>query len=59
MHTLSKQMRTIANEKFSPQSDPIFFISLARLDENAEVQDTDRVDGRTALDDFILGHDSI
>ena len=46
---------------FTPKTDPLFFLYLERLSMAEKLKDNkdDRVDGRRALNDFILEHDSI
>ena len=46
---------------FTPETDPLFFLYLERLSMAEKLKDNkdDRVDGRRALNDFILEHNSI
>ena len=46
---------------FTPKTDPLFFLYLERLSMAEKLKDNkdDRVDGRRALNDFILEHESI
>ena len=48
-------MKEIANVKYSPDKDPTFFVFLNRLEKAALFKETDRINGRSALDDFISG----
>ena len=52
-------MKEIANTKYSEEGDPVFFIFLERLEKAALFKETDRINGRTALDDFISGAGSL
>lgn len=44
---------------YSREKDPKFFIFLERLEKAAEFKELDRVNGRSALDDFVTGPTSI
>jgi predicted signal transduction protein with EAL and GGDEF domain len=44
---------------YSREKDPKFFIFLERLENAAEFKELDRLNGRTALDDFVTGKKSI
>jgi len=44
---------------WNKESDPMFFMYLDRLANAEKLKETDRIDARTALDDFIIGLDSI
>jgi hypothetical protein len=59
MNTFSAKMKEIANTKYSEEGDPVFFIFLERLEKAALFKETDRINGRTALDDFISGAGSL
>lgn len=52
-------MKEISNVKYSKEKDPAFFVFLDRLEKVALFKETDRVDGRIALDDFIVGENSL
>jgi hypothetical protein len=58
MNTFGKQMKDIALVKYTPESDPTFYVFLDRLEKAALFKETDRINGRTALDDFITGQNS-
>lgn len=52
-------MKQISEVKYSPETDPIFFVFLDRLEKAALFKETDRINGRVAMDDFIVGKDSL
>ena len=55
MNEFGFQMKEIANTKYSEETDPAFYVFLERLEKAALFKETDRVNGRIALDDFIVG----
>jgi EAL domain-containing protein (putative c-di-GMP-specific phosphodiesterase class I) len=44
---------------YSKEKDPKFYIFLERLEKAAEFKELDRINARTALDDFVTGKKSI
>jgi hypothetical protein len=52
-------MKQISEVKYSPETDPSFFVFLDRLEKAALFKETDRINGRVAMDDFITGKDSL
>lgn len=52
-------MKQIAEVKYSKQEDPGFYLFLDRLEKAALFKESDRVDGRTALDNFVTGENSL
>jgi hypothetical protein len=52
-------MKQIAEVKYSEQDDPSFYLFLDRLDKAALFKESHRVDGRTALDSFVTGENSL
>lgn len=52
-------MKDITQAKSNPKSEPKFFNTLDRLDNAEAFKETDRVDGKLALNDFITGQDSL
>ena len=59
LNKFSSRMRAISNQKYSAQTDPNFYLFLDRLEKAALFKETDRINGRTALDDFIVGENSL
>ena len=58
---LKSKIMDLNKTVFTPKTDPLFFLYLERLSMAEKLKDNkdDRVDGRRALNDFILEHDSI
>ena len=52
-------MKGITRTTYEPESDPQFFLFLNRLADAEEFKKTDRIDGRRALNDFIVEKSSI
>ena len=52
-------MKTLTRTLYNPDSDPQFYLFLNRLADAEEFKKTDRIDGRRALNDFIVDHDSL
>ena len=44
---------------YKPETDKQFYLYLNRLADAEKFKKTDRIDGRRALNDFILDHDSV
>ena len=59
LRKLKEKMKTITRTVYAPEKDPQFFLFLNRLADAEEFKKTDRVDGRRALDDFIVDKKSI
>ena len=59
LRKLKEKMKGITRTVYNPQQDPQFYLFLNRLADAEEFKKTDRVDGRRALNDFIVEHDSI
>jgi hypothetical protein len=55
LNDFGSKMKGIRNQKYSTQTDPNFYLFLDRLEKAALFKETDRVNGRTALDDFVVG----
>lgn len=53
------KVASLANEKLTEKTDPLFFVALNRLDKAEAFKETDRINGRVALNDFIMGKESI
>jgi len=56
---LSQQIHSLNTVTYSKEKDPKFFIFLERLEKAAEFKELDRINARTALDDFVTGKKSI
>ena len=52
-------MKQLTRTVYQPDKDPQFFLFLNRLADAEEFKKTDRIDGRRALNDFIVEKDSI
>jgi len=52
-------LQEMTHVTYSREKDPKFFIFLERLENAAEFKELDRLNGRTALDDFVTGKKSI
>ena len=52
-------MHQLTRTVYSPQRDPQFYLFLNRLADAEEFKKTDRIDGRRALNDFIVEKESI
>ena len=59
MNEFSAKMKEIANTRYTEEGDPVFFIFLERLEKAAFFAETDRIDGRAALNDFVSGSKSL
>lgn len=59
MRKIKERMRTLTRTLYNPDSDPQFYLFLNRLADAEEFKKTDRIDGRRALDDFIVDKKSI
>jgi len=57
--SLREKILKIGATMWNKESDPMFFMYLDRLANAEKLKETDRIDARTALDDFIIGLDSI
>ena len=59
MRKLKEKLKSITSTVYSAEKDPQFFLFLNRLADAEEFKKTDRIDGRRALNDFIVEKDSI
>ena len=59
MRKIKERMRGLTRTLYNPDSDPQFYLFLNRLADAEEFKKTDRIDGRRALDDFIVDKKSI
>lgn len=53
------KLQNLNQTVFSPELDPQFFVYMTRLAEAEKVAETDRIDGRKALNDFVESPDSL
>lgn len=54
MRKIKDKMKHLTRTLYNPDSDPQFYLFLNRLADAEEFKKTDRIDGRRALDDFIV-----
>ena len=59
MRKIKDRMKTLTRTLYNPDSDPQFYLFLNRLADAEEFKKTDRIDGRRALNDFIVDKQSI
>ena len=59
MRKIQARMKQLTRTVYQPDKDPQFFLFLNRLADAEEFKKTDRIDGRRALNDFIVDKDSI
>ena len=59
LSTNKKKLQDINAVIYTPDKDPLFFVYLNRLAKAKEFAETDRVDGRDALDKFIFKESSL
>ena len=59
MRKIQARMKQLTRTVYQPDKDPQFFLFLNRLADAEEFKKTDRIDGRRALNDFIVEKDSI
>ena len=59
MRKIQARMKQLTRTTYQPDKDPQFFLFLNRLADAEEFKKTDRIDGRRALNDFIVDKDSI
>jgi hypothetical protein len=59
INALRNQMKKISGTMWEKEKDTMFFMYLDRLANAEKLKETDRIDGRTALNDFILEKESI
>ena len=59
MRKIQERMKTLTRTVYQPDKDPQFFLFLNRLADAEEFKKTDRIDGRRALNDFIVDKASL
>ena len=59
MRKIKEKMSSLTRTVYSPNRDPQFYMFLNRLADAEEFKKTDRIDGRRALNDFIVEKSSI
>ena len=59
MRKIQERMKTLTRTVYQPDKDPQFFLFLNRLADAEEFKKTDRIDGRRALNDFIVDKSSL
>lgn len=59
MRKIKEKMNTLTRTVYNQKDDPQFFLFLNRLADAEEFKKTDRIDGRRALDDFIVDKKSL
>ena len=59
MRKIKEKMKQLTRTVYNQKDDPQFFLFLNRLADAEEFKKTDRIDGRRALDDFIVEKKSL
>ena len=59
MRKIKEKMNTLTRTVYNQKDDPQFFLFLNRLADAEEFKKTDRIDGRRALNDFIVDKKSL
>ena len=59
MRKMKEKLKMITRTVYAPEKDPQFYLFLNRLADAEEFKKTDRIDGRRALNDFIIDKKSI
>ena len=59
MRKIKEKMNKLTRTTYNEKDDPQFFLFLNRLADAEEFKKTDRIDGRRALDDFIVDKKSL
>ena len=59
MRKIKDKMAKLTRTVYNKEDDPQFFLFLNRLADAEEFKKTDRIDGRRALDDFIVEKKSL